>query len=77
MVTALGIYLMRSGNVPLYDRYWIAGVLLAVLLVEGTYQIHCRRKAAVPEFVENRSQKQLFCFRREKETRTLYGWIWE
>ena len=54
-VLASAAYSLWYGLLPIYNRYWIACVILCVLLVEGMYQIHKKRKRAAEEPDEKQS----------------------
>ena len=41
---ASGIYMFWNGMAPLSSRYWIGCVILLVILAEGAFQMHRRRK---------------------------------
>ena len=54
-VLASAAYSLWYGLLPIYNRYWIACVILCVLLVEGMYQIRKKRKRAAEEPDEKQS----------------------
>lgn len=41
---ALGIYMFWNGMTPLNNQYWIGCVILLIILAEGAFQMHRKRK---------------------------------